>query len=233
MPVGLYEMYNQMMREILKQENNYPDYCKTVLLAAVNPYRPLQFTKWKTKKKLPNYPLWQCLRGSYSYVVYFPSVKIRSSTLSTNWWKTILFRTQSQSSCLNFVPNGQAEGHRLILPQSLSCMSKDLKRNIYALEYPGFPIFDVKLRSPDSLKRSDTLVNIGSINLVKSVKIGLTFPITVLLYGFIRAFFFFFFHWLEALSLMKSISIGVTATAKLASLITVSCLFLQKSPHRC
>ena len=56
MPVGLYEMYNQMMREILKQENNYPDYCKTVLLAAVNPYRPLQFTKWKTKKKIAKLP---------------------------------------------------------------------------------------------------------------------------------------------------------------------------------
>lgn len=51
MPVGLYETYNQMMREILKQENNYPDYCKTVLLAAVNSYRPLQLHEMKKKKK--------------------------------------------------------------------------------------------------------------------------------------------------------------------------------------
>lgn len=109
-------------------------------------------------------------------------------------------------------------------------MSKDLKRNIYALEYPGFPIFDVKLRSPDSLKliRYACEYWVNNLGEISQNRVDLSNNSAV--YGFIKEHFL---HWLEALSLMKSISIGVTATAKLASLVTVSCLFLQKSTHRC
>lgn len=112
----------------------------------------------------------------------------------------------------------------------LSCMSKDLKRNIYALEYPGFPISDVKLRSPEPLKpiRYACENRVNHLGEISQNRVDLSDNSAV--HGFIKEHFL---HWLEALSLMKSISIGVTATAKLASLVTVSFLFLQESPHRC
>lgn len=109
-------------------------------------------------------------------------------------------------------------------------MSKDLKRNTYALEYPGFPISDAKHRSPDQLKsiRYACEYWFNHLGEISQNRVDLSDNSAV--HCFIKEHFL---HWLEALSLMQSISVGVTATAKLASLVTVSCLFLQKSPHRC
>ena len=98
-------------------------------------------------------------------------------------------------------------------------MSKTLRRNIYNLRYPGFPIDEVQTPDPDPLaavayacvywvdhlcdsgktaRRDDDLQDGGAVDNFLKEK---------------------YLHWLEALSLLRSMSEGVLAMKKLENLL--------------
>jgi hypothetical protein len=111
-------------------------------------------------------------------------------------------------------------------------MSKTLQRDIYNLRYPGISIDQVKPASPDLLTPAryscvywvDHLCEVDSSS--SQYQSDLHNGGTV--YLFLQEKFL---YWLEALSLMKSMSDGVLAIAKLETLLRVSLHFNDVQLH--
>lgn len=217
MPAGLHEMYNKMMRPII-QQNAYSEDCKTVLLIAVNSYRPLRLSEMVTLAALsllarPRKIIQLCgllsLREE-DQVIYF----VHQSA------KDYLIQNADPEIQTGIFPNGQAEGHHKILSRSLESMSK-LKRDIYDLKHPGFPIARVPSLSPDPLEpiRYACVYWVDHLGEMETSQNRLYLSDNSDVDAFLKRRFL---YWLEALSLIKSMSSGVSATAKLVSLVTVS-----------
>src|SRR5437667_10275681 len=101
-------------------------------------------------------------------------------------------------------------------------MTQNLRRNIYDLQHPGCSIDKVEHPDPDPLApiRYACVYWVDHLCKIKSShdEVGLYDNGTIDV--FLRKHFL---HWLEALSLIKGISDGVLAIAKLIGLLTVSC----------
>jgi hypothetical protein len=119
-------------------------------------------------------------------------------------------------------PSRVKSAHYTIFLQSLQAMSKKIRRDIYELDAPGFPIDQVKQPDPDPLS---------------SVRYSCVYWIDYLLDcdptrnankdfqddgpvdKFLRQRYL---YWLEALSLCRSMSEGVVSIAKLEALLQVN-----------
>src|SRR5262249_16227404 len=107
--------------------------------------------------------------------------------------------------------------HHSIFSRSLQIMSAKLKRDMYSLGQPGFPIDQVKQLEPDLLSPAryscvywvDHLVSCDPAKFADDLRDG----------GSIDTFLSQkFLYWLEALSLCKSMSEGVHAMKKLEAI---------------
>ena len=118
--------------------------------------------------------------------------------------------------------DGRTEEQQRIVSQSIKAMDKALQRDIYNLRHPGCSIDKVEHPDPDPLApiRYACVYWVDHLCEIKSShnKVGLYDNGTIDV--FLRKHFL---YWLEALSLMKSISNSVFAIAKLIGLLTVSC----------
>jgi hypothetical protein len=219
MPPGLDEMYDQMMSQIIKRNDDYSQYCKRVLLTVVNTYRPLRLSELVTLAALPRLaPHRNIVRlcGLISIreddkVVYF----VHQSA------KDYLIKHEKSEILSEIFPMGRVAGHSTIVSRSIEAMKKTLQRDVYHLRHPGFPIAKVTTPRLDPLApiRYACVYWVDHLCEVKSChnKIGLYDNGTIDI--FLRKHFL---HWLEALSLLKGISDGVLAIAKLIGLLTVS-----------
>lgn len=134
MPVGLHGIYNKMMRQIIQRQDRYSNYCKEVLLIAVNSYRQLQLFEMAKLAALPKLASYQKviqLCGLLSLreedtVIYF----VHQSA------KDYLIQYVNADIISQLFPDGCAKGH-------LTILSRVLRRDIYKLEHPGFCIADV------------------------------------------------------------------------------------------
>ena len=118
-------------------------------------------------------------------------------------------------------PSGREEAHYIIFSRSLQVMSRTLQRDIYSLRTLGYPIERVELPDPDLLVASrysciywvdhlyDWNPNSYANHKVDLQNIGAVDE-------FVRKKYL---HWLEALSLCRSMSDGVVLMAKLEALI--------------
>jgi hypothetical protein len=190
----------------------------------VNTYRPLQLSELVTLAALPN------LAAHYNIIRLCGLLTIKKDD------KTIYFVHQSAKDYLTehakseilseIFPHRRAEGHHTIVSQSLKAMTAKLQRNIYNLEYPGFPITKVQAPYPDHLA-SIRYACVSWIDHLCEIKSGYD-TVGLCDNGMIDVFLKkHFLHWLEALSLLKRMSEGVLSIAKLASLLMVS-YFLNK-----
>jgi hypothetical protein len=143
--------------------------------------------------------------------------------------QTVYFVHQSAKDFLlekasdKIFPSGREEVHYTIFSRSLEAMSRTLRRDIYGLDAPGFPIDEVRQPQWDPLaavryscvhwvdhlydvdsrrsKYEDDLQDKGKVD------------------KFVREKYI---YWLEALSLLRGISDGVLSIVKLESLLQVS-----------
>ena len=121
-------------------------------------------------------------------------------------------------------PSGRGEAHYVIFSRSLQVISRTLQRDIYSLRALGYPIERVKQPDPDPLAVSrysciywvDHLYDWNSNSCVNH-KVNLQYRGMVDV--FIRKKYL---YWLEALSLLKSVSEGVYSMDKLEALLQVS-----------
>lgn len=120
-------------------------------------------------------------------------------------------------------PTGVAELHYTVFSKSLKAMSQTLHRDIYSLRAPGFPIDQVQRPDPDPLAAvryscvywvehlrewvgKNTLVNSNHFDTSNAID------------RFLRQHYL---HWLEALSLIGSISEGVHSVVHLKGILEV------------
>ena len=223
-PSDLNGMYDRMLRQIIEQKDASSRHSKLVLLTMVNTYRPLQLSELVTLVALPK------LAVPHNIVRLCGLLTIKEDD------KTVYFVHQSAKDYLTehakseilseIFPYGRAEGHHTIVSQSLEAMRAKLRRNIYDLDYPGFPISKVQAPHPDPLAsiRYACVYWVDHLCEIENGhdRVGLCENGTIDV--FLKKHFL---HWLEALSLLKSMSEGVLSMAKLTGLLEVSCYFKQ------
>jgi Cdc6-like AAA superfamily ATPase len=225
LPAGLDSLYGRMMNQILREPNTHVEHCKQILRSAAVAYRPLRLQELVATTKLPEKIL--------DNVQYLGDLVERCGSFLTLRDETIFFIHQSAKDYMTS-GNGQkdlcwdqVEEHGRTTIQSLNILSKTLKRDICGLHKPGALTSEVREGVvEDALLRieyaccywvhhlSDHLADASHARLeTKILSDGGT------VHKFLQAHLL---HWLEALSLLRRLSEGVTMTQLLLSVIHVS-----------
>jgi hypothetical protein len=217
-PPGLDALYRRMMDQICNSKK--AKLCKSILAVVSVVYRPITLDEVASFVDMPP-------RSSGNYKVLAEIIGLCGSFLTIREG-TIYFVHQSAKDYLvehasaEIFLDGRTEEQQRIVSQSIKAMDKALQRDIYNLRHPGCSIDKVEHPDPDPLApiRYACVYWVDHLCEIKSShnKVGLYDNGTIDV--FLRKHFL---YWLEALSLMKSISNSVFAIAKLIGLLTVSC----------
>ncbi|RYP47535.1 hypothetical protein DL768_006412 [Monosporascus sp. mg162] len=212
-PPGLDSLYERMMQQI--RESDDVDLCKEILVFVTTVYRPITLNELTSFVELPeatsdNLEPWReaiGLCGSFLTIregtVYF----VHQSA------KDFLLRKASGA----IFPSGVEEAHRMIFSRSLEVMTGTLRRDIYCLGSPGFPIDQAQQPEPDPLAaaRYSCVYWVYHLDSAKSVELGADIEVGGIVDQFLRRKYL---YWLEALSLLRSMADGVLSMMKLAAL---------------
>ncbi len=214
-PSGLSELYGRIMNKIEKGLKRDPQHCKTVLATAVLAYRPLTLLELATVADLPpNIDVKILIRKCGSFL----TIKEEIVYLIHQSAKDFLLSNTHPSSIF---PSGRGHVHYSIFSRSLAVMEKTLRRDIYNLGAPGYPIDKVEPPNPDPLAAAryscvywvDHLHDCGSgKSMERELQDGSALD------NFFREKYL---YWLEALSLLGSMSNGMLSMAKLDGLLEV------------
>jgi hypothetical protein len=214
-PLSLKDLYSGMMRPIQQLDRKDLDFCYRILSTMTLAYRPLHLSELAIFAGNPNQiPLTSMVERCASFL------RIREGVVQ--------FVHQSAKDYLSahkdleIFPRGRAEVHCGIISRSLQVMSDTLGRDIYELRHPGLSIGQVSSINPDPLSRIRYACDYW-VDHVCEVDSSLHSRIGLCDSGSIDLFLkTHFLHWLEALSLMRSVSIGVVQIQKLENLLSVS-----------
>jgi hypothetical protein len=216
-PPGLGAIYKRMMGQICN--SNDAKLCKSILAVVLVIYRPITLEELASFVDMPP-------RSSSNYKVLAEIIGLCGSFLTLRE-RTVSFVHQSAKDYLlehasaEIFPDGRTEEQQRIVSRSIEAMDKALQKDVYGLRHPGCSIDKVEHPDPDPLAliRYACVYWVDHLCEIKSShdEVGLYDNGTIDV--FLRKHFL---HWLEALSLIKGISDGVLAIAKLIGLLTVS-----------
>ncbi|CAK7214687.1 hypothetical protein SEUCBS140593_002265 [Sporothrix eucalyptigena] len=212
MPLGLSDLYEHMMTRIKRGKLRDPHYCKSVLVVASLAYRPLSLPELAVLADLPP-------RAT-------PTIVGKCGSFLTVKDNTVYLIHQSAKDYLSYnfdqvSPFNLKDAHRAIFSRSLETMSETLRRDIYGLGAPGFPIEKVQQPAPDPLAVARYSCVYWVDHLCESSPSEDESCYNDLQEGgavdsFLRKKYI---YWLEALSLLRSMSEGVLAIEKLKNLL--------------
>lgn len=216
-PPGLDSLYDRMIRQISKSKHAV--LCRRLLACVSTVYRPITLDELPSLVEMPP----QC-SGNDKYLVEI--IELCGSFLTVRD-RTVLFVHQSAKDFLlekafDYVfPLGMSSIHHNLFSRSISIMSQTLQRDMYDLKHPGFPIKEVKQPERDPLAPAyyscvnwvDHLVAVTD-----SVQLEHDLADEGIVHGFLRESYL---HWLEALSLLRSIPQGALSLAQLERLLQV------------
>ena len=222
-PSELSDVYGQMMRQVDQLDDDDSEFCKNVILTMVNSYRPLHLSELVALADLPQLAVHEEIVSRCGLLtirddddtVYF----VHQSA------KDYLTKDPKTGILSKISPHGLAEGHRRIVLQSLATMSTTLRRNIYGLESPGCQIMEIQSPDPDPLSSIGyvCIYWIDHICHLYEIGGGLNDRVAIQDDGPIDIFMKkHFLHWLEALSLLRSMSTAVIKIKMLVDSLTVS-----------
>lgn len=225
-PPGLQPFYQRMIEQMHVQcDNDDLILCKQVLGASTLAYRPLHLAELTSIAQLPDefHSDKNALEELVGLCGSFLIVRDEA----------IYFVHQSAKDYLvehagnELFPDGHAKAHHMIVSQSLKFMSQILRRDIYSLQHPGFCITDVHspLQDPLAPVRYACVYWIDHLHEMGTHS-GTFLHDNGLVDAFLREHLL---HWIEALSLIKSMSSSVSAIAKLTNMVRVSHSFPQLS----
>jgi hypothetical protein len=142
--------------------------------------------------------------------------------------QTVVFVHQSAKDFLlqevltEVLPNGIESEHHTIFCQSFQVLNNILRRDIFDVKLPGFPAEDIKTPSPNPLAPAEYSsiywVDHLYASKYKSAS-GLSQDDKFRVDSFLQRKYL---HWLESLSVLKSLSVGIRAMKKLEDLFQVS-----------
>ena len=219
-PAGLDPLYRRMMEQVCNSDN--ANLCKWILAIITVVYRPITLKELTSFVEMPGIAsndlesLTEIIGLSGSFLT------LRESTVHFVHQSAKDFLLEKASDEI-FV-SGVGDVHYTIFSRSLEVMSRTLRRDMYGLCAPGFPIGKVEQPDPDPLAAAgysciywvDHLCDWDSS---KSVKYRDDIQDRGAVDKFLRQKYL---YWLEALSLLRSVSEGVLSMEKLEGLLQVS-----------
>ncbi|KAF2192930.1 HET-domain-containing protein [Zopfia rhizophila CBS 207.26] len=216
-PPGLHQLYDRMMNQIQQLKERNSDICRLLLSTASVAYRPLYLAEMGSLCGLSGQVsvLTRNLRTIVAMCGSFLTVRDNQVYLIHQSAKDYLSDKMQDT-----VFPSQGGIHYGMFSRSLKLMSSALKRDMYGLIAPGFPVGKVQVPVHDPLATMryscvhwvDHLCDWNS----NSANHGIDSQDKCAIENFIRMKYL---YWLEALSLCKSMSEGVVSMAKLEALI--------------
>ena len=217
-PPGLNALYSRMIDQVRNSED--AELCKRILAVMSIVYRPIAFGELASLVELPD-------DLSDDSEALSEIIAICGSFLTVRE-DIIIFVHQSAKEFLlretqnGVFPRGIEAEHHTIFSRSLRAMFKTLKRDIFQIKFPGFPIEKVIPPSPNPLAPTQYTCVYWVDYLYHSEchkKKGLDVVGRGCVGDFLQKKYL---HWLEALSILGSISQGIAAMLKLEGLLQVS-----------
>ncbi|KAH6669998.1 hypothetical protein B0J14DRAFT_486233, partial [Halenospora varia] len=210
-PPGLHSLYQRMISQIYNSDD--ADLCKQILAIMSTVYRPINLTELTSfvetlEDMSDDHEDLEAIIGLCGSFL-----ALRESTIYFIHQSAKDFLLKEASN--DIFPSGIDVTHHAIFSRSLQVMSKTLRRDVYSLGAPGISIDQVKQPYPDPLAivRYSCLYWVDHLldcdtrgNSSNDLKDGGS------VYNFLCQRYL---YWLEALSLMRSLSIGVVIIRKL------------------
>jgi hypothetical protein len=219
-PPGLDSLYERMIQQVYNSAD--VDLCNRILAFVTSVYRPITLNELTSFIDLPD--------GASGNRESLEEIIGLCGSFLTIREGTVYFVHQSAKEFLltkasdKIFPSGMEEVHYTIFSRSLQVMSRTLRRDIYGLCAPGFPIDQVEQPDPDPLAATDYsciywVDHLCDWDSSKSAKRRDDLQDGGAADKFLRQKYL---YWLEGLSLRRSISEGVLSMAKLEGLLQVS-----------
>lgn len=224
-PRGLGPLYKRMMREIFESDTlelEDVDLCKRILAVMTVVYRPVTLRELvslaETSEALSDHA--ELSETDIGFCGSFLTVKDNTVYFVHQSAKDFLVEKASSE----IFPSGMEEVHHTISSKSLQAMTRILKRDIYSLHAPGFPVDQVKQPEQDPLAP----VRYSCIHWVnhlhdyhsqQTTKYHEDLQDGGMVDKFLQKKYL---HWLEALALLGRYPEGVVAMSRLADLVQVS-----------
>ncbi|CAG8937555.1 unnamed protein product [Penicillium salamii] len=227
-PPGLNALYGRMIDQVCNSED--AESCKRILAVMSIVYRPIAFDELASLVELPD-----DLAGDSEALSDI--IAICGSFLTVRE-DTIIFVHQSAKEFLlretqtGVFPRGIEAGHQKVFSRSLEAMFKTLRRDIFQIKLPGFPIEKVIPPSPNPLAAA-TYACVYWVDHLHHSRCHKERNLDIDERGCVGDFLQKkYLHWLEALSVLGSISQGIAAMLKLEELVQVSsCLYPGTNPR--
>jgi hypothetical protein len=214
MPSGLQPLYSRMMRQIQDLRRKDSELCCQILSTVTLTQRPLHLLELGAISNLPRKISCNLINIAKIVNQCGSFLTIREYTVYIIHQSAKEFLVAKEASGVVF-PSGKSIANFNIFSQSLQVMSSVLRRDIYSLKAPGITIDQVKQPNPDPLATVRYYCLYWVDHLLEYQKTEGVLKDSGLVYSFLRQSFL---YWLEALSLMKCVSDGITMIRKLESL---------------
>jgi hypothetical protein len=221
-PPGLDALYGRMMEQI--RTSRHSQFCKDILTVASVVYRPIALEELTVFVDTPT-------RSSNNAKALTEIVGLCGSFLTLSGHSASFFHQYAKDFILEKVsreifPTRTRSVHFHIFSRSVQALTRTLQRDIYNLGAPGIPISEVRQPDPDPLAKvryscvywldhlhgcdptfttTDDLQDGGSID------------------SFLRQYYL---HWLEALSLLRSVPIRIPSMIMLEDLLQIRFVLL-------
>ncbi|KAB8248654.1 hypothetical protein BDV35DRAFT_403213 [Aspergillus flavus] len=199
-PPHLEKIYERMMSQII--DSGKYEICKAILGVTTTVLRPITLDEMMVYVDIPGDDA-RALEDLVGLCGSFLSVQESTIFLIHQSAKDFIMGTASSE----IFPHGKDMVHYDLFSRSLHLLRKNLRRDIYNLREPGYPIQQIPIRNPDPLRTAryacvywvDHIVSCGNIEDIKKAiaEKGL----------------------LEAMSILKSIPSGISSMQKLEKFI--------------
>lgn len=217
-PPGLDALYGRMIDRVRESED--AELCKDILAIMSTVFRPITLHELTSFIKLPD--------DDYDDLVSLEEIIAICGSFLTLREHTIVFVHQSAKEFLlkdalsEILPRGIEFEHDRIFIRSLEVIFKTLQRDIWNIKLPGLHIKEICKPSPNPLAAVEYSCVYWMDHLEASLVNGAC-ELGVYDRGRVDTFLQQkFLHWLEALSILGSVSDGIQMIQKLEILIEVS-----------
>ncbi|GMG27528.1 unnamed protein product [Aspergillus oryzae] len=213
-PPHLEKIYERMMSQIINSDKS--EICKAILGVTTTVLRPITLDEMMVYVDIPGDDA-RALEDLVGLCGSFLSVQESTIFLIHQSAKDFIMGTASSE----IFPHGKDMVHYGLFSRSLHLLRKNLRRDIYNLREPGYPIQQIPTRNPDPLRTAryacvywvDHIVSCGNIEDIKKA---------IAEKGLVDSFLQqSYLHWLEAMSILKSIPSGISSMQKLEKFIQV------------
>ncbi|KAJ5902684.1 hypothetical protein N7495_003212 [Penicillium taxi] len=216
-PPGLDALYGRMIDQVCESQD--AEICKKILAIMSTVFRPITLNELASLIEPPD-------DDSDDFSLLKEIIALCGSFLTLRQ-DTITFVHQSAKDFLlreavnEILPRGIGAEHRMIFSRSLNVMFKTLRRDIFDIKLPGFPIKDVKKPNPNPLAAAEYAC-VHWVDHLQGSECNETYKLSLIEMECMGLFLQQkFLYWLEALSILGSVTNGIQAMQNFETLLQV------------